>query len=113
MQPDPTKREYTMRRVHVTHRFDRSVFIRKTPLAAEATTPASDAGLLPKESLQPGDRVLVAGTVELKRVVIDLESRPHHSPANSVASAKEPMATDVAPRTETTQKAARDDLALN
>jgi membrane fusion protein, heavy metal efflux system len=109
VQPDPTKREYTMRRVQVTHRFDRSVFIRKTPLAAETqrTPEEADAGLLPKEPLQPGDRVLVAATVELKRVVIDLESRPNHSAANSVASAKKPMATDIAPRSETTQKAGK------
>jgi hypothetical protein len=35
-QPDATKREYTMRRVQVTRRFDRSAFIRKTPLPAAA-----------------------------------------------------------------------------
>ncbi len=78
VQPDASRRQYTMRRVQVTHRFDRTVFVAAAPVPVEAQTTAREAeeGLLPIEPLRPGDRVLTAGSVELKRVAIDLESRP-------------------------------------
>ena len=58
VQPDPTKSQFTMRRVHVTHRFDRSVFVRKTPIPKEEQLTAIEAeeGLLPQEPVQPGER---------------------------------------------------------
>jgi cobalt-zinc-cadmium efflux system membrane fusion protein len=67
-----------MRRVQVTHRFDRSVFVRTTAIPKEEQLTAKEAeeGLLPKEPLRAGERVLLAGTVELKAALQDLESRP-------------------------------------
>ncbi len=68
VQSDPSIHQFTMRRVQVTHRFDRSVFVRNTPLPKEERLTAKEAeeGLLPKEPLRAGDRVLLAGAVELK-----------------------------------------------
>ena len=84
VQPDAGKHQFTMRRVHVTHRFDRSVFVRSTPIPKEEQLTPSEAeeGLLPKEPLRSGERVLLAGSLELKRVVIDLESRPKEKPTD-------------------------------
>jgi cobalt-zinc-cadmium efflux system membrane fusion protein len=77
VQPDPAKRQFTMRRVQVTHRFADSVFVRMTPIPKEEqlTSLEAEEGLLPKEPLRPGERVLTAGSVELKREVVDRESR--------------------------------------
>jgi len=96
VQPDAAKYQFTMRRVHVTHRFDRTVFVRDTPMPKEEQLTALEAeeGLLPQEPLRPGERVLLAGSVELKRVVIDLESRPQHKPAEQLARAKARPASD-------------------
>jgi cobalt-zinc-cadmium efflux system membrane fusion protein len=82
VQPDAAKHQFTMRRVQVTHRFDRTVFVGAAPIPKDEQLTARDAeeGLLPKEPLRPGDRVLTAGSVELKRVAIDLESRPKEKP---------------------------------
>jgi cobalt-zinc-cadmium efflux system membrane fusion protein len=90
VQPDADKHHFTMRRVHVTHRFDHSVFVRSTNYSKEEQLTALEAeeGLLPKEPLRPGERVLVAGPVELKRVVLDLESRPKEKPTDRLAKAK-------------------------
>jgi membrane fusion protein, heavy metal efflux system len=89
VQPDAAKHQFTMRRVDVTHRFASTVFVRDTPIPKEQQLTALEAeeGLLPKEPLRPGDRVLLAGSVELKRVVIDLESRPKQ-PTELLARAK-------------------------
>ena len=78
VQSDPAAHQFTMRRVHVTHRFDRSVFVRETPLPKEEQLTAQDKeeGLLPIEVLRPGERVLLSGAVELKAALLDLESRP-------------------------------------
>jgi cobalt-zinc-cadmium efflux system membrane fusion protein len=77
VQPDPGVAHFTMRRVQVTHRFDKTVLVRTTPIPIDEqlTAQEKDEGLLPKEPLRPGERVLVAGAVELKAVVLDLESR--------------------------------------
>jgi cobalt-zinc-cadmium efflux system membrane fusion protein len=78
VQSTPGVAHFTMRRVQVTHRFERSVLVRATPLPEDEQLSAQekDEGLLPREPLRPGERVLVAGAVELKAVVLDLESRP-------------------------------------
>jgi membrane fusion protein, heavy metal efflux system len=78
VQPDAAKHQFTMRRVHVTHRFERTVFVRAKPIPKDEQLTAQDAeeGLLPKEPLRPGERVVTAGSVELKRIVSDLESQP-------------------------------------
>jgi membrane fusion protein, heavy metal efflux system len=90
VQPDPAKREFTMRRVDVTHRFDTTMFVRATPLPKDQqlTAQEADEGLMPKEPLRPGERVLVAGAMELKRVVMDLDSRPQEQPTEVLAKAK-------------------------
>ena len=98
VQPDAAKHQFTMRRVHVTHRFDRTVFVQDTPIPKEEQLTALEAeeGLLPKEPLRPGERVLVAGSVELKRVVIDLESRPKEQPSRAARQGQ--SAAGVGPR---------------
>jgi cobalt-zinc-cadmium efflux system membrane fusion protein len=90
VQSDPSKHQFTMRRVQVTHRFESSVFVRKTPIPKEEQLTAIEAeeGLLPKEPVLPGERVLSAGVVELKRVVVDLESRRQEQPADPLARAR-------------------------
>jgi membrane fusion protein, heavy metal efflux system len=90
VQPDAEKHQFTMRRVQVTHRFDHTVFVRSAEFSKEEqlTAQEADEGLLPKEPIRPGDRLLLAGPVELKRVVLDLESRPKEKPTDHLAKAK-------------------------
>ncbi len=78
VQTDPTKQQYTMRRVQLTHRFEKTAFVRSKPFAKhEQLTPEEkELGLLPKEPLRPGDRILRSGVGELKAALLDLESRP-------------------------------------
>src|SRR5262249_53777073 len=78
VQTDAAKHQYTMRRVHVTHRFDQRVFVRSTPIPKEEQLTAKEAeeGLLPKEPLRPGERVLQTGAGELKAALLNLESQP-------------------------------------
>jgi membrane fusion protein, heavy metal efflux system len=108
VQPDAAKHQFTMRRVHVTHRFDRTVFVRDTPIPKDEQVAAQETeeGLLPTEPLRPGDRVLVAGSVELKRVVIDLESRPK-APRELLAKAKGRTALNPASPPEQKPKAGK------
>jgi cobalt-zinc-cadmium efflux system membrane fusion protein len=82
VQPDPSARRFTMRRVQVTHRFERTVFVRATPIpeGERLTAQEAEAGLLPRQPLRPGERVLMAGAVELKAALVDLESRPAKAP---------------------------------
>jgi cobalt-zinc-cadmium efflux system membrane fusion protein len=101
VQPDAAKREYTMRRVEVTHRFDSTMFVRATPIPKDdqLTAGEADEGLLPKEPLRPGERVLVAGAMELKRVVMDLESRPQEQPTtDQLARARSRPVSDLESR---------------
>jgi cobalt-zinc-cadmium efflux system membrane fusion protein len=90
MQPDAAVHHFTMRRVEVTHRFARTVFVRATSIPREEQLTAREAeeGLLPKEPLRPGERVIVAGAVELKAALLDLESRPPANPTELIAKAK-------------------------
>jgi hypothetical protein len=66
VQPDPASHQFTMRRVQVIERFDRTVFVRKTPIPKEEQLTGQEAeeGLLPKEALRPGERVLLSGAVD-------------------------------------------------
>jgi cobalt-zinc-cadmium efflux system membrane fusion protein len=77
VQDTSSNHRFSMRRVEVSNRFDHSVFIRATALAQKdrLTTREADEGLLPKEPLRPGERVLLSGAVELKAALLDLESR--------------------------------------
>jgi len=94
VQSDPAVQQFTMRRVQVTHRFDRSVFVRNTPLpkAEQLTAKDAEEGLLPKEPLRAGERVLLAGAVELKAALQDLESRPETKEAEKPATYKPQLA---------------------
>jgi membrane fusion protein, heavy metal efflux system len=58
------------------------VFVRSTPIPKEEqlTDQEAEEGLLPKEALRPGERVLLSGALELKAAVLDLESRPEKNP---------------------------------
>ena len=80
----PVRHRFTMRRVQVASRFDRSVFVRRTsiPKAEQLTGTEAEEGLLPREPLRPGERVLRAGAVELKAATLELESRPPERPSD-------------------------------
>ena len=91
VQPDAAKHQFTMRRVQVTHRFERTVFVRDTPIPKEEQLTAQEAeeGLLPKEPLRPGERVLLAGSVELKAALLSTSSRDRQAkPAERLAKAR-------------------------
>jgi len=107
VQPDAALHQFTMRRVQVTQRFERTVFVRDTPIPKDEQLTAQEAegGLLPKEPLRPGERVLVSGAVELKAAVLDLESRPETKPTDLVAKAKAQSVSDRDLRPEPKPKA--------
>jgi cobalt-zinc-cadmium efflux system membrane fusion protein len=90
VQPDPALHKFTMRRVQVTHRFEKSVFVRSSPIPSgeQLTTRDADEGLLAKEPLRSGERVLLSGAVELKAALLELESRPASESADQLARAK-------------------------
>lgn len=77
VQLDPDKPIFTMRRVVVTLRFEKSVFVRTTltDKEQEHTQEDQDFELLPRRPLRPGERVLVTGALELKRELDDRESK--------------------------------------
>jgi cobalt-zinc-cadmium efflux system membrane fusion protein len=90
VQPDPATNRFRMRRVHVTHRYEHTVFVRSTPIPKDEQLTALEAeeGLLPKEALRPGERVLSSGAVELKAALLDLESQPEKQSTDRLARAK-------------------------
>jgi cobalt-zinc-cadmium efflux system membrane fusion protein len=80
VQSDPEKHpdQFTMRRVAVIQRFDKVVFIRSKPFPKnqQRTPEEAELGLLPKEPLRAGERVLLTGVGELKAALLDKESQP-------------------------------------
>jgi len=80
VQPARGSLEFTMRRVEVTQRFDKTVFVRSTPIPDGQQFRAEEAAnrLLPRQPLVPGERVLLSGAVELKAAVMDLEQGHSH-----------------------------------
>jgi cobalt-zinc-cadmium efflux system membrane fusion protein len=82
VQTDPVKHQYTMRRVQLTHRFERTAFVRSKPFAKDEqlTADEKELGLLPLEPLRPGECILRSGVGELKAALLDLESRPAKDP---------------------------------
>jgi cobalt-zinc-cadmium efflux system membrane fusion protein len=82
VQTDPAKQHYTMRRVQVTHRFEKTAFVRSKPFTEKERLTAEDKemGMLPLEPLRPGERILSFGVGELKAALLDLESRPVKDP---------------------------------
>jgi cobalt-zinc-cadmium efflux system membrane fusion protein len=109
MQPDAALHKFTMRRVQVTHRFERSVFVRSSsiPKDEQLTAREADEGLLPKEPLRAGERVLLSGAVELKAALLELESRPQTKPADKVARGRVPSVPGLEPPPETKPKAGK------
>ncbi len=82
VQSDAGAPRFTMRRVQVTQRFEHTVFVQSAPIpkGEQPTTEEAESGLLVKEPLRPGERVLLAGAVELKAAMVDLESRHEKKP---------------------------------
>lgn len=80
IQADPEKPHFTLRRVDVTQRFDKTVFVRsKLPAGQAPLTPEEKAQrLLLRQPLEVGERVLAAGVLELKK---ELEDRQSNQPA--------------------------------
>jgi cobalt-zinc-cadmium efflux system membrane fusion protein len=83
VQTDAEKQNYTMRRVELTNRFDKTVFVRSKPFAKgeELTPEEAELGMLPKQPLLPGDRILESGVGELKIALADRESQPQNKSA--------------------------------
>jgi cobalt-zinc-cadmium efflux system membrane fusion protein len=73
VQSDPAKPVYTIRRVQVTNRFDRTAYVRSVPVSKdEGRAPGEDAqASLPIEPLHDGERVLTTGALELKTALAD------------------------------------------
>jgi membrane fusion protein, heavy metal efflux system len=68
VQTDPDKPIYTLRRVQVTNRFDRTAYVRSVPVSKnEERSPEADSQVSrPEEPLREGERVLTVGALELK-----------------------------------------------
>jgi membrane fusion protein, heavy metal efflux system len=83
VQTEPDKPYYSMRRVELTNRFDKTVFVRSKPFtkAEELTPEEAEMGMQPKQPLLPGDRILESGVGELKTALADRESQPQNKPA--------------------------------
>jgi cobalt-zinc-cadmium efflux system membrane fusion protein len=77
VQTDPAKPYYTMRRVKVTHRFDKVAYVRSV-LSEEdiavGLAQAKDQGLLSFSTLKEGERVITSGLLDLKKELDDQES---------------------------------------
>jgi cobalt-zinc-cadmium efflux system membrane fusion protein len=78
VQTDAQKQYYTMRRVELVDRFDRTLFVRTKPFtkAEERTAEEEELGMLPKRPLAPGEQILRTGVGELKTALLDQESQP-------------------------------------
>ena len=79
VQPDAAKHQFTMRRVQVTHRFDRTVFVRDVPIPKEEQLNAPGGGRGPvAERAASAGRARAPGRFggDSNGLCIDLESRP-------------------------------------
>jgi len=77
VQDDPARpNRFTLRRVLVTHRFDKTVYVKSTltPDEARLTPDERARDLLPRQPLAKGERVLTAGVLELKARLAELKS---------------------------------------
>jgi cobalt-zinc-cadmium efflux system membrane fusion protein len=77
VQPDPAKQRYTMRRVKVTHRFEKTAFVssRISKQEAKLTDQEKRQEFQTLEPLKPGDRYLPSGVLELRDALQDKESK--------------------------------------
>jgi cobalt-zinc-cadmium efflux system membrane fusion protein len=74
IRPDPDKHHYTLRRVLVTHRFEKTAWV-SSRLTAEQVklTPEEKAkGVAPPQPLRAGERFLESGVLELRAALEDL-----------------------------------------
>ncbi len=78
VQTNAEKQYYTMRRVELVGRFDHTLFVRAKPFtkAEERTAEEAELGMLPKQPLLAGERILRTGVGELKIALLDQESHP-------------------------------------
>jgi cobalt-zinc-cadmium efflux system membrane fusion protein len=79
VQTDAAKHIYMMRRVELANRYENTVFVRSRPFAKdEQPRPEElELGMLPKEPLRPGERILQTGVGELKAALSDKECEPN------------------------------------
>jgi cobalt-zinc-cadmium efflux system membrane fusion protein len=80
VQTDPEKHpdQFTMRRIELTQRFDKAAFVRSKAFAKEEqpSSEEQELGLLLREPLRPGERVIQSGVGELKAALLDKEAEP-------------------------------------
>jgi cobalt-zinc-cadmium efflux system membrane fusion protein len=75
VQTDAARHYYTMRRVELTDRFDKVAYVRSRAFEHDdRTSEEKELGLLAKEPLHAGERVLQTGAGELKAELTDKES---------------------------------------
>jgi cobalt-zinc-cadmium efflux system membrane fusion protein len=82
VQPDPAKQRYTMRRVQVTHRFEKTAFVKSKLLPEEERLTHEEEAqgfwrLLP---LEPNERIITSGVLELRAALQDKESKAEKKP---------------------------------
>jgi len=77
VQPNPALPRYSMRRVQVTHRFEKTAFVRSrlTPAEEKLTPEEAAQGLQPYEPLKPGEHFITSGVLELRAALEDKESK--------------------------------------
>jgi cobalt-zinc-cadmium efflux system membrane fusion protein len=77
VQPDPNQPRYTMRRVQVSLRFEKTAFVRSklSPEEEKLTPEESRLMMQPREPLKSGERILTAGVLELRAALEDRESK--------------------------------------
>jgi cobalt-zinc-cadmium efflux system membrane fusion protein len=77
VQPEAGRPRYTMLRVRVTRRFEKTVLVSSKLSPEEQTLSREDQelGLLPPRPLPPGSRVLLSGTLELRAALEDEQAK--------------------------------------
>jgi cobalt-zinc-cadmium efflux system membrane fusion protein len=77
VQQDPRKSEYTMRRVVVSHRFEKTAYVRSKLTSEEQHLKPEEIKqrLHRCQPLEPGTRVVRSGVLELREALEDLESK--------------------------------------
>ncbi len=77
VQPNKDKAEFTLRRVLVKQRFEKTAYVRSAviPDNEQPTDDEKELGMLPREPLREGDRILVSGALELRHALLDLEAK--------------------------------------
>jgi len=82
VQTDAEKSLYTLRRVQVTQRFDKTVYAKSKLDAKEGvlTPEEKEQGLMPLQELHKGDKVLRSGVLELRQELADREADASKGP---------------------------------